>query len=76
MVNAGDGKHEHPTQALLDLYTLKRRAGALEGLRVWTVSLKDSPFSTALPFDAKLMTSADSDLAASSKDDRVRVLAS
>ena len=31
-INAGDGKHEHPTQALLDLYTLKRRVGSLEGL--------------------------------------------
>jgi aspartate carbamoyltransferase catalytic subunit len=37
VINAGDGKHEHPTQALLDLYTLQRRAGALEGLRVWIV---------------------------------------
>ncbi len=37
VVNAGDGKHEHPTQALLDLYTLKRRAGSLEGLKVWIV---------------------------------------
>jgi aspartate carbamoyltransferase catalytic subunit len=37
VVNAGDGKHEHPTQALLDLYTLKRRVGSLEGLKVWIV---------------------------------------
>ena len=37
VINAGDGKHEHPTQALLDLYTLRRRAGALEGLRIWIV---------------------------------------
>ena len=37
VINAGDGKHEHPTQALLDLYTLKRRAGSLEGLRIWIV---------------------------------------
>ncbi|MEX2412289.1 MAG: aspartate carbamoyltransferase catalytic subunit, partial [Thermoleophilaceae bacterium] len=37
VVNAGDGKHEHPTQALLDLYTLRRRSGSLEGLRVWIV---------------------------------------
>src|SRR5215217_2748099 len=37
VINAGDGKHEHPTQALLDLYTLKRRVGALDGLRVWIV---------------------------------------
>src|ERR687887_2580801 len=37
VINAGDGKHEHPTQALLDLYALRRRAGALEGLKVWIV---------------------------------------
>src|SRR5947209_17716541 len=37
VVNAGDGKHEHPTQALLDLYTLRRRAGSLDGLKVWIV---------------------------------------
>jgi aspartate carbamoyltransferase catalytic subunit len=37
VINAGDGKHEHPTQALLDLYTLRRRTGTLEGLRVWIV---------------------------------------
>lgn len=34
IVNAGDGRHEHPTQALLDLYTLKKHVGAFEGLRV------------------------------------------
>jgi aspartate carbamoyltransferase catalytic subunit len=37
VVNAGDGKHEHPTQALLDLYTLKRRLGELDGRSVWIV---------------------------------------
>jgi len=37
VVNAGDGKREHPTQALLDLYTLRRRAGRIEGLSVWIV---------------------------------------
>ena len=37
VINAGDGKHEHPTQALLDLYTLRRRVGRLEGLSVWIV---------------------------------------
>jgi aspartate carbamoyltransferase catalytic subunit len=37
VVNAGDGKHEHPTQALLDLYTLRRRVGDLTGLNVWIV---------------------------------------
>ncbi len=37
VINAGDGKHEHPTQALLDLYTLRRRVGRLDGLKVWIV---------------------------------------
>ena len=31
VVNAGDGKHEHPSQALLDVYTLRRRLGSLDG---------------------------------------------
>jgi aspartate carbamoyltransferase catalytic subunit len=34
VVNAGDGKHEHPTQALLDLYTLQQELGRLDGLHV------------------------------------------
>ena len=34
VVNAGDGSHEHPTQALLDAFTMRRRLGRLEGLRV------------------------------------------
>jgi aspartate carbamoyltransferase catalytic subunit len=33
VLNAGDGTHEHPTQALLDLYTMRERLGHLEGLR-------------------------------------------
>jgi len=34
VVNAGDGKHEHPTQALLDMLTLRDHFGRLEGLKV------------------------------------------
>jgi aspartate carbamoyltransferase catalytic subunit len=37
VVNGGDGKHQHPTQALLDLYTIKQHVGHLEGLRVGIV---------------------------------------
>jgi len=37
VVNAGDGTHEHPTQALLDVYTLLRRLGPLDGRSVWIV---------------------------------------
>lgn len=34
VINAGDGTHEHPTQALLDAYTLTRRLGPLEGRHI------------------------------------------
>jgi aspartate carbamoyltransferase catalytic subunit len=34
VINAGDGRHAHPTQALLDLMTLRREFGRIEGLRV------------------------------------------
>tara|TARA_B100001013_G_scaffold228464_1_gene140107 strand:+ start:691 stop:1710 length:1020 start_codon:yes stop_codon:yes gene_type:complete len=34
IINAGDGIHAHPTQALLDLYTVKEKLGRLEGLKV------------------------------------------
>jgi aspartate carbamoyltransferase catalytic subunit len=37
VVNAGDGKHEHPTQALLDVYTLRERLGDLDGRSIWIV---------------------------------------
>src|SRR5688572_25775854 len=34
IVNAGDGAHEHPTQGLLDLYTIRERFGRMDGLKV------------------------------------------
>ena len=37
MINAGDGKHEHPTQALLDVFTLRQRTESLDGLDIWIV---------------------------------------
>jgi aspartate carbamoyltransferase catalytic subunit len=37
VVNAGDGAHEHPTQALLDAFTMRSRLGRLDGLRVTIV---------------------------------------
>lgn len=33
IINAGDGAHEHPTQALLDLFTIRERRGSLQGLK-------------------------------------------
>jgi aspartate carbamoyltransferase catalytic subunit len=37
VVNAGDGKHQHPTQALLDVYVLRQRLGELDGRAIWIV---------------------------------------
>ena len=37
VINAGDGIHEHPTQALLDMYSIKERFGKLKGLKVCLV---------------------------------------
>ena len=37
VVNAGDGKHEHPTQALLDVYTLRHKLGVARGRSIWIV---------------------------------------
>jgi aspartate carbamoyltransferase catalytic subunit len=37
VINAGDGKHEHPTQALLDVFTLRQRIGSLDGTNIWIV---------------------------------------
>jgi aspartate carbamoyltransferase catalytic subunit len=37
VINAGDGTHEHPTQALLDAYTLRRHLGGLDGRRIVVV---------------------------------------
>jgi aspartate carbamoyltransferase catalytic subunit len=37
VVNAGDGKHEHPSQALLDVFTLRRKVGSLDSLNIWIV---------------------------------------
>ncbi len=37
VINGGDGKHEHPTQALLDVFTLRRELGSLDDVKVWIV---------------------------------------
>ncbi len=37
VINAGDGWHEHPTQALLDIFTLKEKLGSIDGLKVTIV---------------------------------------
>ncbi len=37
IINAGDGRHEHPTQALLDMYSIREKMGKLEGLKICIV---------------------------------------
>ena len=37
VIDAGDGKHQHPTQALLDLYSIRQEKGTIEGLKVGIV---------------------------------------
>ena len=34
VINAGDGSGEHPTQALLDLFTIRKELGSIDGLRI------------------------------------------
>src|SRR5207249_3969073 len=56
VLNAGDGTHEHPTQALLDLYTMRERFGRLEGLKVAIVGdLLHSRVARSLTFGLSKM---------------------
>jgi aspartate carbamoyltransferase catalytic subunit len=54
VVNAGDGAHEHPTQALLDCFTLHQRFGSLQGLRIAIVG--DIRHSRVARSDVTMMT--------------------
>ena len=56
VLNAGDGTHEHPTQALLDLYTMREKLGRLEGLRVAIVGdVMHSRVARSLTFGLVMM---------------------
>ena len=54
IINAGDGAHEHPTQALLDLYTIRAKKGAVNGLHVAIIG--DILFSRVARSNAHLLT--------------------
>ena len=54
IINAGDGTHEHPTQALLDAFTMREHKGRLAGLRVAIVG--DLVHSRVLRSNARLLT--------------------
>ncbi len=56
VLNAGDGQHEHPTQALLDLFTIRERLGELQGLRLGVVGdVRHSRVARSLAFAATRM---------------------
>ena len=62
IINAGDGMHEHPTQALLDAFTMIERKGRLAGLRVAIVG--DLAHSRVLRSNALLLTRMGADVCA------------
>jgi aspartate carbamoyltransferase catalytic subunit len=62
IINAGDGTHEHPTQALLDAFTMRERKGRLAGLRVAIVG--DLQHSRVLRSNALLLTKMGADVRA------------
>ena len=60
IVNAGDGMHEHPTQALLDAFTIRERKGRLKGLKVAIVG--DLLHSRVLRSNVLLLTKLGADV--------------
>jgi aspartate carbamoyltransferase catalytic subunit len=54
VINAGDGMHEHPTQALLDAFTIRERKGRIEGLKIAIVG--DLLHSRVLRSNVQLLT--------------------
>src|SRR5262249_21720873 len=63
IINAGDGMHEHPTQALLDAFTIRERKGRIEGLKVAIVG--DLLHSRVLRSNVLLLTTLGADVWAS-----------
>jgi aspartate carbamoyltransferase catalytic subunit len=62
IINAGDGMHEHPTQALLDAFTMREHKGHLKGLRVAIVG--DLAHSRVLRSNVRLLTKMGADVTA------------
>jgi aspartate carbamoyltransferase catalytic subunit len=64
IVNGGDGAHEHPTQALLDLYTMREKKGRIDGLKVAIIGdiahsrVARSNIFTLRHFDTEIVCSA------------------
>ena len=62
IINAGDGTHEHPTQALLDAFTIREHKGRLKGLRVSIIG--DLAHSRVLRSNVRLLTKMGADVTA------------
>src|SRR6188472_1118715 len=60
IINAGDGMHEHPTQALLDAFTIRERKGRIEGLKVAIIG--DLLHSRVLRSNVQLLTKLGADV--------------
>ena len=60
IINAGDGMHEHPTQALLDAFTIREHKGRIEGLRITIVG--DLLHSRVLRSNIALLTKLGADV--------------
>ena len=60
IINAGDGMHEHPTQALLDAFTIRERKGRIEGLKITIVG--DLLHSRVLRSNLGLLTTLGADV--------------
>jgi aspartate carbamoyltransferase catalytic subunit len=60
IINAGDGMHEHPTQALLDAFTIRERKGQLQGLKVAIIG--DLLHSRVLRSNIHLLTKMGADV--------------
>jgi aspartate carbamoyltransferase catalytic subunit len=60
IINAGDGMHEHPTQALLDAFTIKQHKGGIEGLKIAIVG--DLLHSRVLRSNVLLLTKLGADV--------------
>src|SRR6187455_2971488 len=60
IINAGDGTHEHPTQALLDAFTIRERKGRLSGLKVAIIG--DLQHSRVLRSNIQLLTKMGADV--------------
>src|SRR4029450_5916039 len=60
IINAGDGMHEHPTQALLDAFTIREHKKRIEGLKVAVVG--DLLHSRVLRSNVQLLTKLDADV--------------